>query len=75
MRLELALENGSNRGQLAMSDKIPMPSWVAVLICGLILNLLLVAYSAGMISNRIEILQERFNYLEMRFNEFVERVK
>lgn len=75
MRLELALENGSNRGQLAMPDKIPLPSWVAVLICGLILNLLLVAYSAGMISNRIEILQERFNYLEMRFNEFVERVK
>lgn len=58
-----------------MPDKIPLPSWVAVLICGLILNLLLVAYSAGMISNRIEILQERFNYLEMRFNEFVERVK
>jgi len=50
-----------------------MPSWAIALLCGLILNFLTVAYSAGLIVNRVETLQERFHYLEMRFNDFVER--
>jgi hypothetical protein len=58
-----------------VQTEAPMPSWVITLLVGLILNLLLVAYSAGLIVSRVGTLQDRFNYLEMRFNEFVERGK
>jgi hypothetical protein len=52
---------------------IQMPSWAIILFLGLVLNFIAIGYSAGIIVNRVQTLQERFNYLEMRFNEFVER--
>jgi hypothetical protein len=58
-----------------VQERIPMPPWAVVLFVGLILNLLMIAYSAGLIVSRVGTLQDRFNYLEMRFNEFVERNK
>ena len=46
-----------------------LPNWAVTILVGLILNMIMVAYSAGMIVNRIDTIMGRFNYLEIRFNE------
>lgn len=50
-----------------LNERVNLPNWAITVIVGLILNMVMVAFSAGMIVNRIDGLTKQFDYLENRF--------
>lgn len=55
--------------RILIKEHMSLPNWAVAVIVGLILNMIMVAYSAGTIVNRLDILMDRFGYLEIRFND------
>ena len=69
MALAWTCRTGLHRSEMAriVNERVNLPNWAITIIVGLILNMIMVAFSAGMIVNRIDGLTKQFDYLELRF--------
>jgi len=52
-------------------DTVAVPRWIFMIIVGLLMNVLGLAFTAGILYNKIDTLEKRFIVYEERFYDYI----